>query len=46
MSGSEQSNGILIDVEAVDVATVLILWLYYLPEPLISLKQFLMICGK
>lgn len=34
----------IIDVDAVDVATVLVMWLYYLPEPLISSKQFLMIC--
>lgn len=36
----------VIDVDAVDVATVLIMWLYYLPEPLISPKLFSMICGN
>lgn len=36
----------IIDVDAVDVATVLVMWLYYLPEPLISSKQFSMICGN
>lgn len=45
VSGSSQSCRTIIDVDAVDVATVLVMWLYYLPEPLVSPKQFSMICG-
>jgi hypothetical protein len=33
------------DVDAVDVATVLVMWLYFLPKPLISPKLYSMICG-
>lgn len=46
VSGSRQSRRTTVDVDAVDVATVLVMWLYYLPEPLVSVKQFLMICGN
>jgi len=46
VSDPKKSCRTAIDVNAVDVATVLIIWLYYLPEPLISLKQFSMICGN
>lgn len=45
-SGLGQSCRTIIDVNAIDVATVLVMWLYYLPEPLISSKQFSMICGN
>lgn len=36
----------MMDVDAVDVATVLVMWLYYLPKPLVSQEQFSMICGR
>lgn len=35
----------IMDVDAVDVATVFVMWLYYLPKPLISPKLYSMICG-
>lgn len=44
VSGSRKSYKTIIDIDAVDVASVLVMWLYYLPEPLISSKQFSMIC--
>ncbi|CAH1725801.1 unnamed protein product [Aphis gossypii] len=44
VSGSRKSCKTLIDIDAVDVASVLVMWLYFLPEPLISSKQFSMIC--
>jgi len=46
VSGSRKNCKTIIDVDAVDVASVLVMWLYYLPEPLISSKQFSMICGN
>lgn len=46
VSGSEENCRRIIDVEAVDFASVLVFWLYYLPKPLISQKQFAMICGN
>lgn len=46
VSGLDENSKTIIDVDAVDVATVLVMWLYYLPEPLVSSKQFLMICGN
>ena len=46
VSGSRKSYKTIIDIDAVDVASVLVMWLYYLPEPLISSKQFSMICGN
>jgi len=46
VSGSRKSCKTLIDIDAVDVASVLVMWLYFLPEPLISSKQFSMICGN
>lgn len=45
MSGPGINYKTMMDVDAVDVATVLVMWLYYLPEPLVSPKQFSMICG-
>ncbi|CAI6344929.1 unnamed protein product [Macrosiphum euphorbiae] len=44
VSGSRKSSKTILDIDAVDVASVLVMWLYYLPEPLISSKQFSMIC--
>ncbi|XP_026822010.1 putative uncharacterized protein DDB_G0282133 isoform X2 [Rhopalosiphum maidis] len=44
VSGSRKSCKTIMDFDAVDVASVLVMWLYYLPEPLISSKQFSMIC--
>ncbi|VVC29075.1 Rho GTPase-activating protein domain,Rho GTPase activation protein [Cinara cedri] len=44
VSGSEENCRSIIDVDAVDFASVLVFWLYYLPKPLISSKQFAMIC--
>ncbi|XP_022167812.1 uncharacterized protein LOC111031968 isoform X2 [Myzus persicae] len=44
VSGSRKSCKTILDIDAVDVASVLIMWLYYLPEPLISSTQFSMIC--
>lgn len=46
VSGSRKSYKTNLDIDAVDVASVLVMWLYYLPEPLISSKQFSMICGN
>lgn len=46
VSGKKKNGKTIIDVDAVDVASVLVMWLYYLPEPLITSKQFLMICGN
>jgi hypothetical protein len=46
VSGSRKSCKTIVDFDAVDVASVLVMWLYYLPEPLISSKQFSMICGN
>jgi len=46
VSGSRKSCQTILDIDAVDVASVLIMWLYYLPEPLISSTQFSMICGN
>lgn len=46
VNGLGQSCRTIIDVDTIDVATVLIIWLYYLPEPLISSKQFSIICGN
>ncbi|XP_060863413.1 uncharacterized protein LOC132939977 isoform X2 [Metopolophium dirhodum] len=44
VSGSRKNCKTILDIDAVDVASVLVMWLYYLPEPLISSKQFSMIC--
>jgi len=46
VSGSRKSSKTILNIDAVDVASVLVMWLYYLPEPLISSKQFSMICGN
>lgn len=46
MSGLEKSCKTIIDIDAIDVATLLVMWLHYLPEPLVSPKQFSMICGN
>lgn len=46
MSGSEKSCKTIMDIDAIDVATILVMWLHYLPEPLVSAKQFSMICGN
>jgi len=46
VSGSRKSCKTILDIDAVDVASVLVMWLYYLPEPLISSKQYSMICGN
>ncbi|XP_050432898.1 uncharacterized protein LOC126840923 isoform X2 [Adelges cooleyi] len=40
----DQNDKKIVEVEAADVATMLAVWLYYLPDPLISSKQYLMIC--
>ncbi|KAL5244145.1 hypothetical protein ACI65C_011555, partial [Semiaphis heraclei] len=44
VSGSRKNFKTILDIDAVDVASVLVMWLYYLPKPLISSKQFSMIC--
>ncbi|XP_015369043.1 PREDICTED: uncharacterized protein LOC107165363 isoform X2 [Diuraphis noxia] len=44
VSGSRKNCKTILDIDAVDVASVLIMWLYYLPKPLISSIQFSMIC--
>jgi len=36
----------IIDVDAKDIATVLVIWLYYLPESSISKKKISLICGN
>lgn len=46
VSGSRKNYKTILGIDAVDVASVLVMWLYYLPEPLISSKQFSMICGN
>lgn len=46
VSGSRKNCKKILDIDAVDVASVLVMWLYYLPKPLISSKQFSMICGN
>lgn len=46
VSGSRKNFKTILDIDAVDVASVLVMWLYYLPKPLISSKQFSMICGN
>ncbi|XP_025408491.1 uncharacterized protein LOC112682182, partial [Sipha flava] len=44
VSGPDINCRTIMDVDAVDVATVLVMWLYFLPKPLISPKLYSMIC--